>query len=66
MHNELVSDNKTTCACLQVKNNQHVCTSDNISITKSYQCIIKLLEKWAQCYRRFEHGDTDTNMYVER
>ena len=25
-----------------------------------------LLEKWALCYRNFEHGDTDMNMYVER
>ena len=23
-------------------------------------------EKWALCYRAFDHGDTDTNMYVER
>ena len=24
------------------------------------------LEKWAKCYRHFNHGDTDTNMYLER
>ena len=23
-------------------------------------------EKWAKCYRHFKHGDTDTNMYLER
>lgn len=23
-------------------------------------------EKWAKCYRHFQHGDTDTNMYLER
>jgi hypothetical protein len=23
-------------------------------------------EKWALCYRAYDHGDTDTNMYVER
>ena len=22
--------------------------------------------KWAKCYRHFNHGDTDTNMYLER
>ena len=25
-----------------------------------------LAEKWAKCYRHFHHGDTDTNMYLER
>ena len=25
-----------------------------------------LVEKWAKCYRHFAHGDTDTNMYLER
>ena len=24
------------------------------------------LEKWARCYRHFEHADTDTNMFLER
>ena len=24
------------------------------------------LEKWARCFRHFEHGDTDTNMFLER
>ena len=23
-------------------------------------------EKWAKCYRKFQHADTDTNMYLER
>lgn len=23
-------------------------------------------ETWARCYRRYSHGDTDTNMYLER
>lgn len=23
-------------------------------------------EKWARCYRHFDHADTDTNMYLER
>ena len=26
----------------------------------------ELAEKWAKCYRNFDHGDTDTNMYLER
>ena len=25
-----------------------------------------ITEKWAMCYRKYDHGDTDTNMYVER
>ena len=25
-----------------------------------------LIEKWAKCHRHFPHGDTDTNMYLER
>ena len=25
-----------------------------------------VLEKWAKCFRQFEHSDTDTNMYLER
>ena len=25
-----------------------------------------ITEKWAKCYRHFNHGDTDTNMYLER
>ena len=25
-----------------------------------------IAEKWAKCYRHFSHGDTDTNMYLER
>ena len=25
-----------------------------------------LIEKWARYYRHFEHGDTDTNMFLER
>lgn len=25
-----------------------------------------IIETWARCYRHFKHGDTDTNMYVER
>ncbi len=27
-------------------------------------CVFK--EKWAKCYRHFDHGDTDTNKYLER
>lgn len=23
-------------------------------------------EKWAMCFRKFEHADTDTNMHIER
>lgn len=23
-------------------------------------------EKWAMCFRKFEHSDTDTNMHIER
>ena len=30
----------------------------------AYGCC--LTEKWAKCYRHFPHGDTDTNMYLER
>ena len=35
----------------------------------SYYCIDYFscsTEKWARCYRHFEHGDTDTNMFLER
>ena len=38
----------------------HVATFTYIQL-----CVI-MLEKWAKCYRHFDHGDTDTNMYVER
>ena len=24
------------------------------------------IEKWARCFRKFAHADTDTNMYLER
>lgn len=31
-----------------------------------YTIIIINADQWAKCYRRFEHKDTDTNMYLER
>ena len=28
--------------------------------------VFLIKKKWAKCYRHFDHGDTDTNMYLER
>jgi len=27
---------------------------------------IKYKEKWEKCYHHFDHGDTDTSMFLER
>lgn len=29
-------------------------------------CTIHLTEKWAMCFRNFDHSDIDTNMHIER
>ena len=48
---------------------QYLCRAGNIVyflfISIRLMVVVRA-EKWARCYRHFDHADTDTNMYLER
>ena len=45
-----------------------LCCIFHTSVRILYSNIMLLLhiEKWARCFRKFAHADTDMNMYLER
>ena len=36
------------------------------NLSKFKQCMYFISEKWAMCFRKFDHSDVDTNMHIER
>ena len=38
----------------------------SLCILQTYTTLLFQQKKWSLCYRHFQHGDTDTNMYLER
>ena len=57
---------RETCFVEYFKNNyENRAGMDKYDVMNNFIVSI-FIEKWAMSYRQFIHGDTDTNMYLER